>query len=241
MSLKLKAIAAVVFATGAAVILLQHRTLQKLQAENATLQQQIAQLKSESQGTPASDSKQITDKDFDELLRLRGEVSTLRAQTNELQEQNQKLQQAILDATHQPHLSGDTNSVLGRANFNQQYRTAELALKGMLSYASNHDNNLPDTFDQAASYYTSQALATNLGGFVITYQGALTNIANPPDAIVVQSFQPFIVKELNRDGFTNELQEKIYGFADGHVEGHGVGIDGNFEKWEQKHIPVLKF
>jgi len=228
----------VVVAGATALIFFQHRAQQKLRAENEFLRRQMAQFKSEMPDASADQSRPMTDEDFNELLRLRGQVSTLRAQTNELQEQKQRLQQTLVTA-HKAH-PADTNTALGHAYFTRQYQTAELAIAGLLNYASNHDNNLPATFDQAASFYTPHMLATNLSGFVITYQGSLTNIANPSDAIVVQSFQPFIEKELNRDGFTNEIQTRIYGFANGYVTGHGVALDGNLEEWEQKHLPVLK-
>jgi gas vesicle protein len=227
-------------AGAAALIFFPSQTQQQLRAENESLRQQIAQLKSANQDTPTRNSNTSGNEDLNELLRLRGEVTTLRSLTNELHEQNVQLNRTLEQATQKSHPAANTNIPLGRAYFDLQYRTAELALKGMFSCAADHGGNLPATFDQAASYYASHALATNLSKFVITYQGSLTNIANPADAIVVQSLQPFIDKETNAVGLTIDWLTKIYGFADGHVTGHGAVVDSYLDDWELKHLPVLK-
>ncbi len=61
----------------------------KLRGENAAQQQQIAELKLESESlsnrlAAVAEVKALPDDQFNELLRLRGEVGTLRRQTNEL-------------------------------------------------------------------------------------------------------------------------------------------------------------
>ena len=70
----------ILVAVAAILIFLQFQTQQKLRAENESLQQQMAQLKSESQDQPATNSNPTPSEDFNELLRLRGEVSALRGQ-----------------------------------------------------------------------------------------------------------------------------------------------------------------
>jgi RNA polymerase sigma factor (sigma-70 family) len=62
----------------------------KLRDENESQQQQIAQLKMESESlsnrlTPVADAKSLPDEQFSELLRLRGEVGVLRRQKGELE------------------------------------------------------------------------------------------------------------------------------------------------------------
>jgi len=61
----------------------------KLREENESQKQQIAQLKAENETlsnrpSPVAEAKSLPDNQFNELLRLRGEVGILRRQTNEL-------------------------------------------------------------------------------------------------------------------------------------------------------------
>ena len=229
----------VVIAGAASLICFQRQSQLKLRAENDSLRQQLAQLKSQDQDSQPGSPLPMSDT-LDELLQLRGDVTVLRSQTNQLttlQQQNQQLRQALSTVTNKP--PSDPNVAKPPGYFAHQFQIARLAINGLLDYATNHDNRFPDRLDQAADYYVSHGI-TNLNQFVVTYEGSLTNLANPADAIVVQSFQPWIEDVPNGDGFTNQLLTKIYGFADGHVKAHQVALDNNFDEFEQKHIPVLK-
>ena len=104
-NLKLGASAlAVAGATMALVI--QHQTQNKLQDENGLLQQQVAQLRTDNESfsnrlAAAGDAKKLPDEQFNELLKLRGEVGVLRQQTNELgklQQENLQLTSALKQA-----------------------------------------------------------------------------------------------------------------------------------------------
>ena len=73
----------------ATALVVQHQTQGKLRLENESLRQQIAQLETDNENlsnrvVPAADSKSLPDEQFNELLRLRGQVGVLRRQTNEL-------------------------------------------------------------------------------------------------------------------------------------------------------------
>ena len=86
----------------------------KLRAENESLAQQIAQLKTESENyssrlAAVDDSKRLTDEQFNELLRLRGEVGILHQQTNDVEnvrEENRRLR-AQFAAENQNEISED--------------------------------------------------------------------------------------------------------------------------------------
>lgn len=96
-------ISALIMAGATTALVVQHQTQEKLRSENELLQQQITQLRSDN-GTLSNrvadigDAKKLSDNQFNELLKLRGEVGLLRQQTNEvgkLREENQQLRVAI--------------------------------------------------------------------------------------------------------------------------------------------------
>ncbi len=219
----------------ATAIFLQYQTQQKLRAENESLRQQIAQLKTDNQDT-ATNSNPTPNEDFNELLRLRGEVSALRSQTNQiarLQQQNQQLQSALTNAVQARQQSAAQSTAAAedqRAYAILQINTARQSIIGMLMYANDHQGEFPTNFDQAAPYFGSSAASTNLSQFEIVYHGPLSNLANPASAIVVRSLQPWQ---------SNGKWAKAYGFADGHAEVHSFP-DGNFDEWEQQHVAVPK-
>jgi cell division protein FtsB len=227
----------VVIVAGAALLIyLQYQTQQQLRAENDSLRQQIAQLKSENQDTPAANSKPTSSDDFNELLRLRGEVSALRSQTNQiarLQTQNQQLRDAFTNlAKERPRPAGDPSDSQEQAFGILQMSTAKQAILGMMLYAGDHNGESVTNFDQVATYFKAEDSATtNLSNFDITYSGPLANLANPSSAIVVRQIQPF-----TRNGYLL----RAYGFGDGHSELHRADANGSFDEWEQQHVPVTK-
>jgi hypothetical protein len=82
---------AIVVAGVATAFLFQHQAQEKLRAENATLTQQLAQLQTGHENlsnrlATAGDSKSLSDDQFNELLKLRGEVTRLRREKNVLPE-----------------------------------------------------------------------------------------------------------------------------------------------------------
>ncbi len=85
---KLKlAFSALVVAGAATAFVIQHQTQEKLRAENESLTQQLAQLQTDNESLSnrlvlAGNSKSLSDEQFNELLKLRGEVTRLRQQQN---------------------------------------------------------------------------------------------------------------------------------------------------------------
>lgn len=233
---------ALVVAGAVIVIVLQYQTLQRLRRDNELLRQQIAQFTAENESTanrPASagDSKPVTDRDLNELLRLRGEVGMLRSQTNQLsklQEENRRLQEHLAAAPQNQNNQQTTTppSSEDRAYAVREINASRQAVLGMLMFANDHQNQFPASFDEASQYFanTDPSDLTNLSHFEILYHGSLANVSNPASAIVVRSIQPWSA---------NGKFAKAYGFADGHSE---VRSDptGNFDTWEQEHAPVLK-
>ena len=92
--MKMKIAIALLILAGAAIIWLQFQTQKNLRAENESLQQQIAQLKMDEEKfsnrlADANDCKNLSDEQFNELLKLRGEAGLLRQRTNELAKLNE--------------------------------------------------------------------------------------------------------------------------------------------------------
>jgi RNA polymerase sigma factor (sigma-70 family) len=83
---KLKlAFSALVVAGAVTAFVIQHQTQNKLRADNESLSQQITQLQTENESfsnqlATAGNSKSLSDEQFSELLKLRGEVTRLRQQ-----------------------------------------------------------------------------------------------------------------------------------------------------------------
>jgi hypothetical protein len=230
---KIKAGLSIILVGGAAVIIfIQYQTRQRLLADNDSLRQQIGELKSENEDASAVDSKPTSSDDFNELLRLRGEITALRAQTNQiarLQRQNQQLQDSVAAAA-QARQQSAAQSEDERAYGIVQINTSKQAVLAMILYAGDHQDQFPTNFDQAGPYLGNPGVATNINHFEIVYHGPYSNLANPSSAVVVRSIQPWM---------SNGKWAKAYGFGDGHAEVHS-DPNGNFDEWEQQHVPVLK-
>jgi RNA polymerase sigma factor (sigma-70 family) len=94
---------AVVVAGVTIAFVIQHQAQVKLRAENESLRQQIAQLQANNQTlsdqlAAAGESKSLSDAQFLELMKLRGEVGRLRHQQNNLQETAQSETNSLPDA-----------------------------------------------------------------------------------------------------------------------------------------------
>jgi hypothetical protein len=79
---------------------MQHQTQEKLRRKNAAFQQQIAELQTDNQGfsnrlASVGDANKLSEKQFNELLKLRGEVGVLRKQTSDLSQDNEMLKRRL--------------------------------------------------------------------------------------------------------------------------------------------------
>jgi RNA polymerase sigma factor (sigma-70 family) len=99
---KLKvALGAIVVASAVTAFVVQQQNQIKLRGENESLQQQIAQLQADNAGlsnriTAIGEASQLPAEQFDELLKLRGEVGVLRRQLDEATEKNRALPAAVV-------------------------------------------------------------------------------------------------------------------------------------------------
>jgi RNA polymerase sigma factor (sigma-70 family) len=234
-NLKLAACAlAVVGAT--ATLVVQHQNQAKSHSENAALQQQLAQYQADNaalsnQVLAADNSLAISKQQFNELLKLRGEVGRLRQQAAELDRlraENQQLQALRQNAILQPD-NPDAETEQKKVVL-QKMDDVKQSLMGVLMFADSNQHQCPTNFDEMASYFThTNILAETESNFDFVYQGALTDITNNADTIVFREKQTWPTGK--------GTWAKVYGFADGHVEVH-ASPDGNFDEYENQHIQL---
>jgi RNA polymerase sigma factor (sigma-70 family) len=96
-------ISALVVAGAATALVVQHQAQEKLREANESLAQEIAQLQTDNEIlsnrlAAIGDSKSLSDAEFNELLKLRGEVGRLRHQQNNLPETVQSEMNRLPDA-----------------------------------------------------------------------------------------------------------------------------------------------
>jgi RNA polymerase sigma factor (sigma-70 family) len=231
--LKLAASALAVAGVTAAFVV-QNQNQTKAHDENAVLQQQLGQLQTDNtalsnQLVAAGSSLAISKQQFNELLKLRGEVGWLRQQTTELDRlrvENQRLQVLEQNASSQT-ASADQAAELKKITIHKM-NDAKEGLVGVIVFADANQHLCPTNFDQMASIITPTNMLSDLAdNFDFVYQGALTDITNNAETIVLREKQPWP----NGQGKLG----KIYGYADGHVEVR-VPPDGNFDDYENQHI-----
>ncbi len=226
-------VSALVAAGATAALVIQHQAQIKLRAENKSLSQQIVQLQADNGSlsnrlAAAGGSRSLSDEQFDELLKLRGEVGVLGQQTKELgklREENQRLQTAQHDAGVQRQAIIDAEEQQQKATL-QKLSDAKQGVLAFIMFADDNQNQFPTNVAQASRYVNGDFINQIETNFDIAYQGSITNIANPSATIVLKEKQAW--QTLNGNWM------KTYGFADGHAEVH-TAPNGNFDDWENQH------
>ena len=227
---------AVVLVGAAISVIVQHQAQAALRAQDGSLRRQSAELARQQAENDrlagllqGGGSRANT---LDDLASLRGEVESLRKQTNNLAlslENSRRLRarnaqtpdtaSSILETMEQ-----ERELAIDRMTYTRQWVLA------FILFADKNHNLYPSGFDEARPFLPAQdAAETNLttGQFEILYQGPLTNITAPALTVVLREKQP-------RRSY-NGKWSRAYGFADGHSE-ITSSPDGNFDAWEQRHI-----
>jgi Sigma-70, region 4 len=232
---KLKlAFSAIVIAGAATAFVHQQQTQTKLRAENKSLQQQLAQSQTDNENfsnrlAEIGDAKKLSDEQFDELLKLRGEVGVLRRQLEEagnLREENQQLRAQA--ATRQT----STNQISSKDLFRLQEWHTINALKevglAMRIYAGDHNNQYATNFDQLAY----ALVVTNFEGNISLGAFEFMNVGLVDDTMP----QMIISRERNPRRTPDGIWEREYGLADGSVQTQSSD-NGNFDSYERQHSP----
>jgi RNA polymerase sigma factor (sigma-70 family) len=228
-------ISALVIAGATTAFVVQYQTQIKLREENESLRQQmtqqISQLESENENlsnrlVAVGDSKKLSDEQFIELLRLRGEFGVLRQQTNEigrLREENRQLHAQFITAQNQSvRLPTKAEYEWYKTNTINTMKWLGLDMK---EYAADHNDNYATNFNQLEEVvhsFTNYPIGTNSVEFV--------------NAGLVSGDYPRMImfRELTPRKTPNGKWERIYGFADGSVWTE-TSEDGNFDAFERQH------
>jgi RNA polymerase sigma factor (sigma-70 family) len=229
---KLKfAVSALVVAGAATALVVQHQTQNKLCDKNADLQQQIAQLQIDSEGfsnrlAAAGDAKKISDEQFNELLKLRGEVGVLRRQLDEagkLSEENQRLREAATKLQ-------SSNTSLEMASAAARFKVNEIQVVNTLKqlglgeriYAAANGDQYATNFDQ---------MANELGGL---YNSPLLTNIDFVNVGTVNEQSPWMIlfRERQARQAADGTWHRVYGLADGSVQ-TASSPDGSFNAWEK--------
>jgi hypothetical protein len=147
-----------VLITCAVLLFLQHQAQEKLRADNEALTQQIAQLKTDNGNlsnlaAQAKSPQSLPNDQFNELLKLRGEVGVLRTQLAEKKTQSSQTaafsRDSIKSVAHQPgvYISMDQLAFVGYATPEAALETFKWAMiRGTLEQVN--DTAMPEMQDK---------------------------------------------------------------------------------------------
>ncbi len=146
-----------VIAGAMTTLVIQNKSQTKLREENESFHQQIAQLRADNESlssiaTQAKKLASLPSDEFNELLRLRGEVGMLRQQTNELgrfrQENRKLLSQVEAQSESTNQVSAEDQFTLRKTHVVDAMTTLLNAIK---NYTANHNGLHPGSIDQLAA------------------------------------------------------------------------------------------
>jgi len=216
------------------------RSLNALRAENTVLRQSLEQMNylmaenDRLSNSLAHTSNSLSEDQKRDLLRLRGEVASLRKQTNALatlQEANRRLreaqaQNAKRENTSQPEETPD----LWRQTAIAKINDSRMVVLAMIMHAERNGGLITTNFNDLTNFlHSADSKFTGTNDFELLYSGKLDLLTNPSSIIVIRER----TATLDNQG----RWVKAYGFADGHSEYHKAEPDGNFERWERLHLP----
>ncbi|HVU07156.1 MAG TPA: sigma-70 family RNA polymerase sigma factor [Verrucomicrobiae bacterium] len=236
---KLKlALSAVVVASVATAIVVQQQTQTKLRGENESLRQQIEQLQTDNENfsnrlAEIGDAKKLSDEQFNELLRLRGEVGVLRRLTNQLskaQSENQPPSVQTSSGQNQAEqFSPEDLFELHQFHVVSAVKEIGLAIR---EYANDNNGQYPTNFDQIKN----ELVRTNFNGVPLN-SIELVNIGlvseSTPNVIMLRESDP------RENPYYHGIWSRVYGLADGSAQTiYGDSANaGSFNDFEQQHSP----
>jgi RNA polymerase sigma factor (sigma-70 family) len=221
-------IGAIIVGGLAATVAVQHQTESKTRGENQALRQEMAGLAADNESlsnrlgqvrAPAA----LSDDQFRELLRLRGEVGRLREQTNlvgKLQAENHRLQSSIAERAKDLEVEA--------LKFQAQGAPVVNALKiigtAFRLFATDNDGRFPTNF---AEMHNELGNVTKLSGGISLDGFEMVNVGKVnekyPQAISARELTP---RQSPLGGW-----ERVYLLGDGSVQ-NAASPDGNFDAWE---------
>jgi RNA polymerase sigma factor (sigma-70 family) len=248
-NVKLGIVSAVVIASAATPMVLQHQNNKKLEAENQAQTRLVEQLRSEN-GELAklrADAEELNRlrADAGDLPRLRSEVTRLRHEKTEavrLLAENEQLKKALAQAAAsaqnkepKPDVLTPEEEEAKRQGIARLKYTRRWLLAFVMS-ANDNDGKLPADFAQAQELFNNAKNDpddSNDDGlspeqFEIVCAGKIEEVKKPAETILIREKAEHPAPG---GGFF-----KAYGFVDGHSEIHKAASSDDFATWEKARI-----
>jgi RNA polymerase sigma factor (sigma-70 family) len=237
------AVSAVVVAGLGTTLVLEHHALARLREQNRALQDRLGQYALVEQDhqrlsnlvAQSSARAALTPDQFQDLLKLRGEVGLARRLNDEnpkLRAENIKLRSAAKQANtpapkepEDPAEAAFQKETNYRRNFGSQWGLL------FITSASKNNGQSPDTWEQVASQMRPEELQLATNDFEIVFHGKLPLDGSQENVLL------FREKEARQSPGGEWF--KVYGFADGRTEIH-TEPNGNFEAWERPRLAGSK-
>lgn len=223
-------LATLVVAGGATLIALQQQGQEKLNGENAALQRKISQLQTDNQSltnrlASVGGSKKLSDEQFNELLKLRGEVGVLLQQVGEIGQLKTENRQLSVQVSNEKN---QTNQLSPRDQFELQRFHASDALKqlclAMTMYADDNNSQYATNFDQLNHYLNGD---TKINGIPISsFEFVNIGLINKKHPKMIE------LREITFRRTPWNQWQREYGLVDGSVL-DATSDDRNFEAWEK--------
>ncbi|MDB6056488.1 MAG: hypothetical protein JWO95_332 [Verrucomicrobiales bacterium] len=204
--------------TGPLFLVHESKIKSDAQLQMARAQKQMASLADDnaSLSNSLADANTSFDRQQNELLRLRGAARSADAKATARTRQTRPTPTA---STPQPNNDNQEPPWAGRAHDGRNIVTM------LIMHANEHSGRLPDKVEDLGQYASGYEL-TGTNTFEIVYHGALTDLKDTANTIVV--------RESGMQRTTDNQWSKVYGFADGHAELHTEPY-GHFENYEKEH------
>jgi hypothetical protein len=199
--------------------------LSQLAAENSRLSNAVA----------AANARSLSAEEFQELLRLRGEIARLREQTNQIgqwQSENQRLEAGSSAPPHpRPPMSESESSEALAAETLQAIKSIVAALPAaMQAFAAAHNGQQPKLLSDLRNFFPTSDGRRMTGLYAFHF--VRDEGPQPGDTLILS--EPG--SRLLPDGKT---RERIYAFSDGTIVPvrHPVEeTDEGFKAWEKEHM-----
>jgi RNA polymerase sigma factor (sigma-70 family) len=230
---------ALAVAGAASAMVMQHQTQNQLRDTNASLRQQITQLKTDNQSLSnrlavVGPAKSLTDEQFNELMRLRGEVGLLKQRTNQLgsleQRERQQYQQSLASIRQHQTEQYSPEDLFQLHQFHVIDAMKQIGL-AMRIYANDHGWQLATSFGQLKNELGN---VTNINGVSLdSLEFVNVGLVNytMPEMIIFREREP---RQNPQGGWSRE-----YGLANGSVQTvYGNSPDDkSFSTFEAQHSP----
>ena len=229
-------ISALVVASAATALVVQFQEQEKLRHENASLTQRLTQMQNandvfSNQLASVRNANRLPDDQFNELLKLRGEIGVLRTQAGQLgivRAENQRLRAQNSAAQNQPvPMSPDDQFKLQEWHTIDTMKYVGLAMR---IYSGDHNDALVTNFDQIAQ---TKLYDTNSPGSIALDNLEFMNVG------LLSYAQPEMImfREKNPRQTLKGKWVREYGLVDGSVQTI-YSDDGNFDVYEKQHSPA---